>query len=137
MIATKAIEKYRNVEPKRMSTPEQTFDESLATKKPCPRCGQEAKHIPAHGIYAAQYFCPKCGTVPDRSQPATSRLVIGECERAGHPISAPVESERAGPVTPGALRWVHKKSGTFVLEQFGRKGCCHIGWHEVPVIEEA
>lgn len=66
----------------------------------------------------------------------TNRLVIGQHERAGHPISAPIESEGAGPITPGALRWVHKKSGTFVLEQFGRKGCCHIGWHEVPVIEE-
>ena len=80
----------------------------------------------------------RMSTPEQTSKPPTqNRLVIGESERAGHPISAPIEkSYNQAPATPGAMRWVHKKSGTFVLEQFGRKGCCHIGWNEVPVIEE-
>lgn len=108
------------------------LNEKLATKKTCPLCGAEAKHYPAHGIYAAQFDCPKCGTVPDKTKP--ERVIIGEGERAGLPVSAPIGPSPV-PQLPGVLRW-RKAGETFVLEQYGRSGCCSFGWHEVPCIVE-
>lgn len=74
---------------------------------------------------------------PEQTQ-TPNRLIIGETERAGLPISAPVvKPDHSGqPIMQGALRWRKRPEGDFVLEQYGRHGCCSYGWHEVPCIVE-
>lgn len=66
----------------------------------------------------------------------SERIIIGESERAGHPISAPVEKSGDGfPST--MIRWRH--TGTsFVLEQW-KKNVHPSGkpfgiWVEVPCV---
>ncbi len=63
------------------------------------------------------------------------RVIIGETERAGWPISAPVGELTRPQVLVGALRWrENKQMGTYVLEQYTRLGCCGFGWQEVPCL---
>lgn len=63
-------------------------------------------------------------------------VFMGETIGAGLPIRAPIGDltipQRS---TPGAIRW-RKKDGCFVLEQYGRVGCCGFGWYEVPCLME-
>lgn len=59
------------------------------------------------------------------------RVIIGEAPQAGLPVSAPIGELTRPQVVPGALRW-RKTEHSFVLEQYGRLGCCGFGWYEVP-----
>jgi len=63
------------------------------------------------------------------------RVIIGEGERCGLPISAPVGDLTRPQVMPGALRWRKHPEGYFSLEQYGRLGCCGFGWYEVPCVQ--
>jgi hypothetical protein len=55
----------------------------------------------------------------------TERLIIGEGERAGWPISAPIVGDSGGYM----MRWTKRGDGTFALE-YWRSG----DWIEVPVL---
>jgi hypothetical protein len=59
------------------------------------------------------------------------RIIIGESERAGLPISAPIEMKRLGdtPATSCPFRW-HKKKDSFSLEYWTGDD-----WMEVPCVE--
>lgn len=67
--------------------------------------------------------------------PTQKRIIIGEGQLAGAPISAPIGELTKPQVTPGALRW-RKTEHSFVLEQYGRLGCCGFGWFEVPCLTD-
>lgn len=55
----------------------------------------------------------------------SERLIIGEGERAGWPISAPITLNS----DPYTMRWTKRGDGTFALEY------CERGvWIEVPVL---
>jgi hypothetical protein len=55
-------------------------------------------------------------------------MIIGESERAGWPIQAPIATPDLNP----AIRWVAKPTGVFVLEYQDP----HAGWLEVPVVDQ-
>lgn len=70
----------------------------------------------------------------------SERIIIGETEQAGHPISAPViEYDKSLDYCPtGIIRWRH--TGTsFVLEQWFKNVGCGVPpghWREVPCVIE-
>lgn len=68
---------------------------------------------------------------------ATERQVIGECEQAGWPISAPIEQCTDDQIPKTTMRW-RKLNGSFVLEQWkllNPHGPTRGIWVEVPCVE--
>ncbi len=66
------------------------------------------------------------------NKPEESRLVIGEGERAGLPISAPIQSLDAPGTLVAEIRW-HKRDGYFALQWWNRS---QQKWLDVPVVED-
>lgn len=67
-----------------------------------------------------------------------SRIIIGETERAGLPISAPVEKNIEYEIPPTTIRWL-KKGDSFVLEQWkleNPRGPTRGVWIEIPCVTQ-
>lgn len=67
---------------------------------------------------------------------SSERMIIGETEQAGLPISAPVETQGPDQIPRTTIRW-RKKDGSFVLEQWkleNPRGPTRGVWVEVPVV---
>lgn len=58
-----------------------------------------------------------------------NRVIIGEREQAGWPISAPVFNDKEETSWPN-MRWVKREDSTFELQYYNR------GWEPVPLMTE-
>ena len=67
------------------------------------------------------------------------RIIIGETELGGLPISAPVSEEAQPHRSPTSLRWKKRADGSFALEQMGRSihadSRCNV-WLEIACVLE-
>ena len=109
-----------------------TYASKQATR--CARCG-ERKHTPLRNDRMGGYVCLTCidkeliRLQSTASVKPTDRHIIGQCETAGFPVSAPEALDKR-PLREGQIRWRKDETrGTYSLEQY-RSGQ---GWNEVPV----